>query len=49
MQNNFVKFVSKSPMFSGISIGTLNIMFAYLQPKLLHCLADSYIVEKMKK
>lgn len=49
LQDIFIKFASKSPMFSGISIDTLNIMFAYLQPKLLHCSADSYIVEQNEK
>lgn len=49
LQDILVKFVSKSLMFAGISIDTLNIMFAYLQPQLLHCAADSYIVEQNEK
>ena len=49
MQDILVNFVSKSPMFSGISIDTINIMFAYLKPELLHCSADSYIVVQNEK
>ncbi|WP_094607810.1 hypothetical protein SPSIL_056550 [Sporomusa silvacetica DSM 10669] len=49
MQDILVKFVSKSPMFSGISIDTINIMFAYFKPELLNCSADSYIVVQNEK
>jgi CRP-like cAMP-binding protein len=49
LQDILVKIVAKSPMFSGISIDTLTIMFAYLSPKLLHCSANSYIVEQNEK